>query len=197
MKWQKAIGKKKRKNKKMKYNLEYVDLGKIAQTMTDGMADYRLCLWVPDWLQDAEEKEYFVFKNKGTRENEKWEELYHFIAEYMREKCCYAIAQDGKTALAGYAAKKGVVCYECESGKILWNNKKIKKIREMRFNNFDSDIIEVISSNLEITYLDKHTGEILEEEKIGQVRQVLNLMRLSQNGEREICSTKCRFIKNF
>lgn len=182
MKRQKAIGKKEMKNKKMKYNLEHVDLGKIAQTMTDGMADYNLCLWVPDWLQDAEEKEYFVLKNKGTRENKKWEELYHFTAEYMREKCCYAISKDGKNALAGYTAKKGVVCYECESGKVLWNNKKIKKIREMRFNNFDSDIIEVISSNLEITYLNKYTGEILEEEKIGQVQQVLNWMRCSLNG---------------
>lgn len=182
MKWQKAIGKKERKNKKMKYNLEYVNSEKIAQTMTDGMADDRLCLWVPDWLQDEEEKEYFVLRNKGTRENEKWEELYHFTAEYMREKCCYAISQDGKTALAGYVAKKGVVCYECESGKVLWNNKKIKKTHKMRFNNFDSDIIEVINKNLEITYLDKHTGEIIEEEKIGQVRQVLNWMRSSQNG---------------
>lgn len=52
----------------------------------------------------------------------------------------------------------------------------------MRFNNFDSDIIEVISDKLEITYLDKHTGEVLEAEKIRQVRQVLNWMRCSENG---------------
>ncbi len=182
MKWQKAIAKKERKNEKMKYNLESVDIQKIALTMTDGMADYKLCLWVPEWLQDAEEKEYFVLKNTGTREEKKWEELYHFTAEYIRDKCCYAISQDGKLALAGYAAKKGVICYECESGKVLWNNKKIKKIHKMRFNNFDSDIIEVISDKLVITYLDKHTGEVLEEEKIRQVRQVLNWMRCSENG---------------
>lgn len=30
--------------------------------------------------------------------------------------------------------------------------------------------------------MDKHTGEILSEEKIGQVRQILNWMRSSQNG---------------
>ncbi|MDE7423815.1 MAG: WD40 repeat domain-containing protein [Lachnospiraceae bacterium] len=166
----------------MKYNLEFVDTEKIAQTMTNGMADYKLLLWVPEWLQDAEEKEYFVLKNTGTREEKKWEELYHFTAEYTKDKCCYAISQDGKLALAGYAAKKGVICYECETGKVLWNNKKIKKIHEMRFNNFDSDIIEVISDKLVITYLDKHTGEVLEEEKIRQVRQVLNWMRSSQNG---------------
>lgn len=52
----------------MKYNLEFVDTEKIAQTMTNGMADYKLFLWVPEWLQDAEEKEYFVLKNTGTRE---------------------------------------------------------------------------------------------------------------------------------
>lgn len=80
------------------------------------------------------------------------------------------------------AEKKGVVCYECESGNIVWNNKKIKRIHKLRFNNFDFDIIQVISNKLEITYLDKHTGEILEEEKIGQVRQVLNWMRCSLNG---------------
>ncbi|MBD5135422.1 MAG: WD40 repeat domain-containing protein [Lachnospiraceae bacterium] len=183
MKWQKAIAKKERKNEEMKHNLESVDSQKIAQTMTNGMADYKLCLWVPEWLQDAEEKEYFVLKNTGTRQEKNWEELYHFTAEYIRGKCCYAISQDGKLALVGYAAKKGVVCYECENGKILWNNKNIKKIHEIRFNNFDYDIIEVISSKLEITYLDKYTGEVLEEEKIRQVRQVLNWMRSSQNGK--------------
>lgn len=168
----------------MRYNLEDISsLEIIARSMTDGMADHRLYLWVPEFLQDEEEKEFLVLKNTGTREQVNYEELYHFTAEYIRNKCCYALSQDGKFALAGYAAKKGVICYECESGKILWDNKKIKKIIRIRFNNFDSNIIEVINDKLEITYLDKQTGEILENDRIKQVRQVVNWMHPSKNGK--------------
>ena len=164
------------------YNLEYVGVQKLAQSMTDGIADYNYFLWVPDWLQDAEDKEYLVLLNTGDRINKEFQIVYRFKAEYTRNKCCFAISMDGKTVVAGYAAKKGVICYDCESGEVLWNNPKIKKIEKVRFNNFDTDIIEVLSDKLEFTYLDKQTGQILEPDRAKKVRQVINWMRASKNG---------------
>lgn len=52
----------------MNYDLESVDIQKLAQSMTNGMADDKYFLWVPDWLQDAEEKEemfeFYVYYEK-------------------------------------------------------------------------------------------------------------------------------------
>ena len=155
----------------------------LAESMTDGMADCRYYLWVSDWTEDAEEKEYLVILNTGDRINKEFEIVYQFKAEYTSKKCCFAISKDGKTAVAGYAAKKGVICYDCESGEVLWNNPKIKRIAKVRFNNFDENIIEVLSDKLVITYLDKQTGEVLEPEKAQKVRQVINRMRASKNGK--------------
>ncbi len=155
----------------------------LAESMTDGMADGRYFLWVPDWTEDAEKKEYLVILNTGDRINEEFDIIYQFKAEYTSKKCCFAISKDGKTAVAGYAAKKGVICYDCESGELLWNNPKIKKIAKVRFNNFDENIIEVLSDKMVITYLDKQTGEVLEPEKAQNVRQVINWMRASKNGK--------------
>ena len=155
----------------------------LAQSMTDGSADERYFLWVPDWTEDAEEKDYLVLLNTGTRLDMKFEIVYQFKAEFASKGCCFAISRDGRTALAGYAAKKGVFCYDCESGKALWNNPKIKRIAEVRFNNFDENIIEVRNNKLEITYLDRQTGQVLEPERAKAVRQVITLMQASKNGK--------------
>lgn len=165
------------------YNLEYVSIQKLAQSMTDGIADDRWFLWVPDWLEDAAEKDYLVLLNHGDRINKEFEIVYQFKAEYVKEKCHFAISKDGKTVIAGYTAKKGVICYDCESGQILWNNPKLKKISRVRFNNFDEDIIEVLNDKMDFTYLDKQTGQALEPERVKQIRQVINWMRVSKNGK--------------
>lgn len=167
--------------KKYDFSIEYQFA--LAESMTNGMADCRYFLWVPDWTVDAEEKEYFVILNTGDRINEKFKIVYQFKAEYISKKCCFAISKDGKTAVAGYAAKKGVICYDCESGEVLWNNPDIKRIDKVRFNNFDENIIEVLNSKLEFTYLDKQSGQILEPERAKRVRQVINRMRASKNGK--------------
>ncbi len=166
-----------------KYNLKLDYQFALAQSMTDGMADCRYFLWVPDWREDAEEKEYLVILNTGDRINKEFEIIYQFKAEYASKKCCFAISRDGKTALAGYAANKGVICYDCESGEVLWNNPKIKRIDKVRFNNFDENIIEVLNSKQEFTYLNKQTGAVLEPDKAQKVRQVINWMRASKNGK--------------
>lgn len=166
----------------MNYDFESIGIEKLALSMTDGIADDKYFLWVPDWLEDAEEKEYLVLLNTGDRIDKNYEIVYKFKSEYVRNKCCYAISNDGKTALIGYVAKKGVICIDCESGQVLWNNPKVKKIDGMRFNNFNSDVIEVINTKLEITYLDKNTGKPLDEEKRKKVRQVVNEMHSSKNG---------------
>ena len=166
----------------MDYDLKFVGLQKLAQSFTDGIADDKYYLWVPDWLQDAVDKEYQVLVNIGDRINKEFQIVYQFKADYVRNKCSFAISRDGKTVVAGYAAKKGIICYDCESGKVLWNNPKIKKIEKVRFNNFEPDIIEVLSDKLEFTYLDKQTGQVLEDEQVKKVRQVINWMRASKNG---------------
>ncbi len=160
----------------------------LAESITDGTADGRYFLWIPEWTVDAEEKEYLVILNTGDKIHEEFDIIYQFKAEYTSKKCCFAISKDGKTAAAGYAAKKGVICYDCESGEVLWNNPKIKKIAKVRFNNFDENIIEVLSDKLAITYLDKQTGEVLEPERAQKVRQVINWMRASKNGKYLITS---------
>lgn len=165
-----------------KYNFEYAGFQNLAQSMTDGMADERYFLWVPDWLEDAEEKDYLVLINHGDSINKEFEIVHQFKAEYVRGKCHFAISKDGKTVIAGYATKKGVICYDCESGEILWNNPKVKKIDKVRFNNFDEDIIEVLNDKLEFTYLDKQTGQTLEADRVKKVRQVINWMRSSKDG---------------
>lgn len=172
----------------MIYNFEFVGLQKLALSKTDGIEDHKYYLWVPDWLEDAEKKEYLVLLNIGNRIDKEYEIVYRFKSEYIRNKCCYAISNDGKTALIGYAAKKGVFCIDCESGHVLWNNPKIKRIDRIRFNNFDTDIIEVIDTKLEITYLDKNTGSLLDNEKRKSVRQVVNEMKSSKNGRYLITS---------
>ena len=164
------------------YNLEYVSIQKLAQSMTDGIADDRWFLWVPDWLEDGAEKDYLVLLNHGDRINKEFEIVHQFKAEYVKGKCHFAISRDGKTVIAGYTEKKGVVCYDCESGEILWNNPKIKKIVQVRINNFDENIIEVLNDKMIFTYLDKQTGQILEPERMKQIRQVINWMRVSKNG---------------
>lgn len=163
-------------------DLRYADAQKLAQSMTDGIADDRWILWVPDWLEDAQEKDYLVLLNHGDRINKEYEIVHQFKAEYVKGKCHFAIAKDGKTVIAGYTAKKGVICYDCESGEMLWNNPKIKKIARVRFNNFDENIIEVTNDKLEFTYLDKQTGQLLEPERVKTVRQVINWMSVSKNG---------------
>lgn len=165
-----------------KYDYKFVGLQKLAQSFTDGIADDKYYLWVPDFLQDAEDKEYLVLINIGDRINKEFQIVHQFKMEYIRNKCSFAISRDGKTVVVGYATKKGVICYDCESGKVLWNNPNIKKIEKVRFNNFEPDIIEVLSDKLEFTYLDKHTGQVLEGEKAKKVRQVINWMRASKNG---------------
>lgn len=165
-----------------KYDLEFVDSECLAQSLTDGIADDKYFLWVPDWLKDAEEKEYLVLLNTGDRINKEFTITYQFKAEYTRNKCCFAMSKDGKTVVAGYATKKGVICYDCESGEVLWNNPKVKKIEKVRFNNFDTDIIEVLNDKLEFTYLDKQTGQVLAPDRAKKVRQVINWMRASKNG---------------
>lgn len=165
------------------FDLRFADQLHLAQSMTDGSADERYFLWVPDWTEDAEEKDYLVLLNTGTRLEKKFKIVYRFKTEFISKGCCFAISKDGRTALAGYAAKKGVFCYDCESGTVLWNNPKIKRIAEVRFNNFDENIVEVRNNKLEITYLDKHTGQVLEPERAKNVRQVITLMQVSKNGK--------------
>ena len=46
------------------YNLDFVTHEKLAESMTDGIADYKYFLWVPEWLKDAEEKQYLVLLNR-------------------------------------------------------------------------------------------------------------------------------------
>ena len=41
--------------------------------MTDGIADDRWFLWVPDWLEDGAEKDYLVLLNHGDRINKEFE----------------------------------------------------------------------------------------------------------------------------
>lgn len=166
-----------------KYDLSIDYQFAVAQSLTNGMADCRYFLFVPEWAEDAEEKEYYVILNKGTRLAKEFEVVYQFKAEYISKKCSFAISKDGKTVLAGYAANKGVICYDCESGEVLWNNPKIKRIDKVRFNNFDDNIIEVLNNKLVFTYLDKQTGEVLEPDKVKKVRQVINHMRASKNGK--------------
>ena len=165
------------------YNFEFAAFQNLAQSMTDGIADYKYFLWVPDWLQDSEEKDYLVLLNTGNRTETEFKIIYKFKAEYTRNKCCFAISQDGRFVVAGYSAKKGIICYDCENGNILWNNPKIKKIDNIRFNNFNPDIIEVINSNLEFIYLNKNTGHILEPCQKKNIRQIINWMRSSKNGK--------------
>jgi len=165
------------------YDLEEASDFSLAESMTDGSADYRYFLWVPERSEDADEKDYLVIFNKGDRRNKELEIVYQFKAEYILKKCRFAISNDGKTVVVGYTAKKGVICYDCESGKALWNNTKIKKIDRIRFNNFDANIIEVLNDKLEFTYLDKQTGAVLEPERAKKVRQVINYMRVSKNGK--------------
>ncbi|MBD5135488.1 MAG: hypothetical protein HDT39_05920 [Lachnospiraceae bacterium] len=172
----------------MKYDFNEAEYTAIARSMSNGMSDGKFYLWVPDWIEDGEEKEYFVLKNLGTRDDKNYKELYHFTAEYIRNKCCFALSPDAKIVLAGYETKKGVICYSSESGDIIWNNKKIKKIKEIRFNQYDSNIIEVINSKVEIIYLNGLTGEVLDEEELYNVKQVINDMRASKNGKYLICS---------
>lgn len=165
------------------FHLEFADQFHLAVSMTDGQADERYFLWVPDWSEDAQDKDYLVLLNTGGRLEKKFQILYHFKAEFVSKKCCFAISKDGRTALAGYAAKKGVICYNCESGKVLWNNPKIKKIARIRFNNFDEDIIEVSNDKLEFTYLDRRSGQVLEPERVQKIRQTINWMCASGNGK--------------
>lgn len=154
-----------------------------AQSMANGMADGRYYLWVPEWSEDAEEKDYYVILNKGTKIKKELEVVYQFKADYVYKKCSFAISKDGKTAVAAYAAKKGVICYDCESGSVLWSNPDIKRIDRVRFNNFDENVIEVLNTKLVFTYLDKQSGKVLEPERARSVRQVINEMRVSKNGK--------------
>ncbi len=165
------------------FDLRFAQQRHLAQSMTDGSADERYFLWVPDWTEDAAKKDYLVLLNTGTRLAVNFQIVYRFQAEFVSRGCCFALSKDGRTALAGYAAKKGVFCYDCESGRVLWNNPKIRRIAEVRFNNFDEQMIEVRSNKLEITYLDRQTGQILEPERARNVRQVITLMRASKNGK--------------
>ncbi len=153
----------------------------IARSITNGMADYTYYLAVPLIREDGENLDYYVLRNIGDTVEIKYELVYHFNAEYIARKCCFTISRDAKTALIGFAAKKGVVCIDCESGQMLWNNTKIKKIDSIRFNNFDGEIIEVINKDLKFTYLDRTTGQVLDEERIKSIRQVLNKIRSSKN----------------
>lgn len=90
-----------------KYNLKLDYQFALAQSMTDGMADCRYFLWVPDWREDAEEKEYLVILNTGDRINKEFEIVYQFKAEYTSKKCCFAISKDGKTGCLCSISKTG------------------------------------------------------------------------------------------
>ena len=56
-----------------KYNLEFASFQNLAQSMTDGIADGRWFLWVPDWLENAQEKDYLVLLNQGDSINTEFE----------------------------------------------------------------------------------------------------------------------------
>ena len=68
----------------MNYDFEFVGIEKLAQSKTDGKADNKYFLWLPDWLEDAEEKEYLVLLNTGDRINKSYEIIYQFKSEYIR-----------------------------------------------------------------------------------------------------------------
>ena len=167
----------------MSYDIGNAEFTSRAQSLTDGAADYRYFLWIPDFLQDSEEKDYLVLFNTGDSEDCEFKTVYQFKGDYCREKNCFAISNDGKTAVVGYKAKKGVVCYDCESGKMLWNNTSVKKVVEVRFNNFEPSVIEVTDDKLNRFYLDRDTGEPLGPDKAANIRQVIFHMCVSKNGK--------------
>lgn len=130
---------------------------------------YHLC---PDgdFDNDAEEMSFTLYKGRS----EKNQEMCSFTAPYRRNGMDYDVSEDGRQLIISYPTKYGLVMRLTDTGEILWQNKKYKKVKKVRFNQNNPEIIEAIRDDLEILYLYSSNGEPVSEEDRKNVIQGVN-----------------------
>lgn len=131
---------------------------------------YHLC---PDWDFDTDndEMEFTLYEMKSDFKAKSV--ICTFTAPYRRNGMTYDVSEDGKHLLVNYKTKYGMIMYLTATGEVLWQNKKIKKVQTVRFNQANPNILEIIKDDLDIVYLHSTTGEpVLENEKMNIIQKV-------------------------